>query len=260
MRTFVKDSKKVLEFTENSWKTTETIKKNLKIESSLLGLLSHLNSLGFLENEVMDEMSPITSSKWRTTKEGTSFLRLIKKKRLDFRKSEKDEEKAVVMSIPMEFKNEFLKDHKEVRLTQEVLKTLVIEAQKEIKIMSPFIDATITSLLSDLKKDVNVKIITTAKTDEKDKIIKNYILTRLEKQNENIEVKYIKKSEEGTQLYQIHAKMIISDDKLCYVGSANIIETSIFHNLELGLLISDPYLIDLLSDIFDNFFSLEIGK
>jgi cardiolipin synthase len=49
----------------------------------------------------------------------------------------------------------------------------------------------------------------------------------------------------------VHAKDIVADERLAFVGSENISTESLDHNREVGLLIGDPQAIQELEDTFN---------
>ena len=61
---------------------------------------------------------------------------------------------------------------------------------------------------------------------------------RLEKENNLSIVDYHLLSESGKILSSTHAKIIISDDKLAYIGSAELRKNSLIANFEVGCLLS----------------------
>jgi cardiolipin synthase/putative cardiolipin synthase len=44
----------------------------------------------------------------------------------------------------------------------------------------------------------------------------------------------------GRQAYATHAKMLVVDRQLCYIGSANLTVTSLSSNFELGIVLEGP--------------------
>ena len=62
-------------------------------------------------------------------------------------------------------------------------------------------------------------------------------------------------SKEGTSLY-IHAKVILSDYQTpgqeVYIGSENLAPVSLNKNRELGILVSEPFILDSIESVFLN--------
>jgi cardiolipin synthase A/B len=54
---------------------------------------------------------------------------------------------------------------------------------------------------------------------------------------------------EDPQLY-MHAKIIVMDNKIAFVGSENISEQSLDQNRELGILVADPSALNRLQTTF----------
>ncbi len=67
-------------------------------------------------------------------------------------------------------------------------------------------------------------------------------------------VRYLHEKHATAQMFQLHAKMILADSSMAYVGSANMTDTSLHYNLELGVTLEDPELIARLHAIFDYVF------
>jgi phosphatidylserine/phosphatidylglycerophosphate/cardiolipin synthase-like enzyme len=83
-------------------------------------------------------------------------------------------------------------------------------------------------------------------------------LGRIAGAHPNFRMRYLcERNEFGAQQTQIHAKVFIADNRQAYVGSANLTETSLIHNLELGLLVEDTNLVTELRrvflDVYENF-------
>lgn len=60
-------------------------------------------------------------------------------------------------------------------------------------------------------------------------------------------------SETGLQAFATHAKVAIADDDFCYIGSANLTETSLATNFEMGVLIRGDIVGDV-TRLFDRMF------
>lgn len=59
----------------------------------------------------------------------------------------------------------------------------------------------------------------------------------------------------GAKNFYIHAKMILVDERIAFVGSENFSNTSLNDNRELGIIISDPDIIQTLSTTFTSDFA-----
>lgn len=215
-----------------------------KVEGVSTSLLKNLERIGFIQR---DESSKLFSScKWILTKEGKSFTKFKEKV-----SEEAGEINKIVMTLPPKIKEEILKRHPEINLTNKIFKELLIKSTTKIRILSPYIDASIIDYIKEIPEDVEIKFLTTLS-----KYGKNPILERLKQTRRNLEIKYLSEYVGNVQQFQIHAKIIISDEKEIYIGSANFKETSILYNLESGLISKDKDLIKKYSSIFDDIFSL----
>ena len=117
----------------------------------------------------------------------------------------------------------------------------------DLRIICPYIDQSIDALLqAPLENNARIRFITRPQDRA------SPTLRRI--QDNGVVVRYIREESEGTQIYQVHAKAIIADDRLAYVGSSNLTSTSLYHNFELGLLVSQPAMVQLLIEIFDDLF------
>lgn len=65
-----------------------------------------------------------------------------------------------------------------------------------------------------------------------------------------LEVRYVVEHRHKAQMFQMHAKLVCIDSRAAYVGSANLTDTSIHYNLELGLLTRDPGEVATLESLF----------
>ena len=61
-------------------------------------------------------------------------------------------------------------------------------------------------------------------------------------------------SKTGRQAVATHAKVVIADEELCYIGSANLTRTSLSSNFELGVILRGEFVSDV-ADVFDQVFN-----
>lgn len=134
------------------------------------------------------------------------------------------------------------------RTTERVFQELIAEAREVVKVFSPYVDPTFTGLTC--VASVPIRIVTTVREG---RIKSNPVLERCS-QNRPVSVRYLYEKKSGSQMYQLHAKMILCDRRAAYVGSANFTDTSLRYNLELGLYIEDLAVIDDLHRLFDHVF------
>ena len=140
----------------------------------------------------------------------------------------------IVVSLPPQIREEFISKLPFVVSTYEGFNNLFKRGRKIIKIFSPFVDPTFTGFVQNVK--CPVKIITTC--DEKRGIKGNCYLERCATDRE-IFVRYIVQRKSKMHMFQMHAKLILVDSNLAYIGSANLTDTSIHYNFELGVTVSD---------------------
>lgn len=218
---------------------------NEKGITNSLDLLVDLENIGFIERVEKDVLR-ISQIHWSITNNGKSFLRIYS------RLTEKDDFE-VVMTIPPTFSKDLIKKHPFIKKTELAIKQLFSQAKNEIRVLSPYVDASIISFIDNVKPSVLIKIITLPSSFGAGK---NTILERL-KSKKNIQIKYIQEIKERTQIYQIHAKITIVDQSVIYIGSANFKDTSIYYNLESGVTFKDETLIakytKIYDDIYDNY-------
>jgi len=131
----------------------------------------------------------------------------------------------------------------------------VIEiAKRELKIMSPIIDAyafypLVTKILN--SRELNIKILTELKKSRD----LPYLLGPLKSGNASIEVRDVARSMkyEGYEMkaFGIHAKLIIADNEMALIGSFNLSRHHYLVDFDIGFLISDPETVAELSSIFN---------
>ena len=86
------------------------------------------------------------------------------------------------------------------------------------------------------------------------------ILVKNEKKFHNLKIlRYHLSGERGTVFSSTHAKMLIADNSLAYIGSAEVRKNSILANFEVGCLISDESVFGL-CEVFDLMFNMGIKK
>jgi hypothetical protein len=150
--------------------------------------------------------------------------------------------------------------------TIDCFKTLIDSSSSIIRICSPFMQSDVIDddafpdlidcMSNALNRNVKVRILTRdLKTRGEREIAWILKLTKsLEKENNLAIVDYHLLSESGKILSSTHAKIIISDDKLAYVGSAELRKNSLIANFEVGCLLSGSQVTGL-CEIFDTMFS-----
>jgi phosphatidylserine/phosphatidylglycerophosphate/cardiolipin synthase-like enzyme len=132
--------------------------------------------------------------------------------------------------------------------SDQVFRRLLEAAKKSLKIFSPYVDNSFTGMAQDAR--VPIQVVTSLR-DNKQKscpVLERFASTR------PLAVRYLREVQGKVQMYQLHAKTILADDALAYIGSANFTDTSLHYNFELGLLTEDRAVITRLHAIFDYVF------
>jgi len=135
-----------------------------------------------------------------------------------------------------------------VLTTDVVFRRLLESARKSLKIFSPYVDNSFTGMAQAAK--VPIQVVTTLR-DAKMKsspVLERFATTR------PLAVRYLCEKQGKAQMYQLHAKMILADDAMAYLGSANFTDTSLHYNFELGLYIEDRDVLGRLHALFDYVF------
>lgn len=130
--------------------------------------------------------------------------------------------------------------------TWDAVENLFQSARRSVKILCPYVDPTVTALIRSCRAEV--AIVTTAREGRRTE--PNPVLERLADSG-RVLVRYLVRRRRGTHLFQVHAKMILCDRAVAYVGSANLTDTSLRYNLELGLVTRDPAEIAALDALFE---------
>lgn len=214
-----------------------------KIPGVDVDLIKNLEGIGFIQRE--GESRLISSCKWKLTEEGKSFLKF--KQIID---KQKEESYKIVMTLPPKFKDVILSRHKNILLTDKSIKDLFSNSKDKLRILSPYVDASVIDYLKDVDNNVKIQFLTVPS-----RYGNNPVLERLKQSMKNLEVKYMFESKDEVQQFQIHAKIIISDDKDIYIGSANFRDTSMLYNLESGIISNDKKLISEYISIYDDIYS-----
>ena len=154
----------------------------------------------------------------------------------------------VVVSLPHEQKGAIGGRLTDALQTEDVFRELICGAQEIVKIFSPYVDPTFTGMVSEAK--VPIRIVTTLREGrlKSSPVLERCATTR------PLAVRYLHEKRNGSQMFQLHAKMILSDRVAAYVGSANFTDTSLRYNLELGLYVAEREVIDELHRLFDYLF------
>jgi cardiolipin synthase/putative cardiolipin synthase len=151
-----------------------------------------------------------------------------------------------------------------VGLLYPALKRLILGAQKELAIVSPFFDPFGTLQLTDdliaaAKRGVQIRIVTRTEESMDENVTTTSSIKLLTDAfsaagvEHLLQVRSYHKTNEETfkQIFSVHAKLLISDDVSGYVGSANITSTSLYSNFEAGVILRGEQ-VKVLLQLFEN--------
>jgi len=151
-----------------------------------------------------------------------------------------------VVTLPPALREHYLQG---LQTTASVLADLFSSARRSLKVMAPYVDPTFTALVAATKAPV--RIVTTPSPGRPPR--PNPVLERCASMYD-LAVRYLNERRDRALIFQMHAKLVIADGERAYVGSANLTDTSIHYNLELGLLVAAPEVLQPLERLFDYFF------
>lgn len=155
----------------------------------------------------------------------------------------------IVMSLPPAWAEAVHGFAPGVERTAAALSELFASAKRSLKIFAPYVDPTFTALAAAVRAPI--RIVTTPASGRPAR--PNPVLERCTTTC-NLAVRYLNERRDRALLFQMHAKMILADGERAYVGSANLTDTSVHYNLELGLLVEDREIVASLERVFDFFF------
>jgi len=219
------------------------LSKALKKEESstihMVPVIMMLKELGFIRAVSAADM-PVSEVIYEITKTGKAFLKYAKTSGKPIRE---EINAYLVLTVP---KYALTGTHENILETKEVLETLLIQANEEVLIMSPYIDASLIPFLERIKEHVKTYILL-SDIDEK-------LLNSLKRLKEN-KLTHLKLGlthlyDGRSQVFQLHAKCICVDKENVFITSANLKETSIYHNIELGVVFLDRRIAEQVRDIF----------
>lgn len=127
------------------------------------------------------------------------------------------------------------------RSLSEAVKQIFLSAKQKLRIITPYIDMLLVSELLDLhQKGVNVIIITRNKKDFAGKDTK----TAFDHIHDDL-----KKNHRANDL--IHSRILICDDTIALVSSADLTQDSLIGQFNAGTILSDASIIKKLNNYFD---------
>lgn len=143
---------------------------------------------------------------------------------------------------------------------KEAFKKVIRSTKKELRIISPYIQGDILSkdtfpelkniLTELLRNDVSIKLMTREINKKNAKEIKWLLDIANEVDPELLEIVDYYISKKNRLYSSTHAKIIISDKKIAYLGSGELRKNSLKSNLEIGSLIEGDVVTGL-CEIFD---------
>lgn len=214
----------------------------------LSSVLLCAEALGFVERTFEDDVSPVGDAAWSLSATGQRFLRFFHDSAVAAETSPSPIQ--VVITVPAQVRQEFELRNLSLVRTQECIAELLRSSSDELLIFSPYIDACFAHMSACISPGAAVRLVTTT-ASERFGTKPHPALARIVTAHPNFQMRYLfERNEFGGQQTQIHAKLIISDAKQAYVGSANLTETSLIHNLELGVLVQDTHVVKELRRIF----------
>jgi len=136
----------------------------------------------------------------------------------------------------------------QVRSIPDIASTIrnqVFDANSSVRIANPYFDPSL-ELVSDLaslpRRGVKTKLLTRETADEEGdtRMTLNKMWDLIDEEHrDNFEVRdlYRWDKKQGSQAFATHAKIVIVDERVCYVGSANLTDTSLSTNFEFGVIV-----------------------
>lgn len=148
-----------------------------------------------------------------------------------------------------------------IKWTNETFEDLVRKAEREVIIMTPFLDKAGANFLLRLirAKEPAVRMTVILRfLDSRNSEIYHEISNELSGSNIKV-VDYSIEREGSKMLETFHAKVILADDRYCYLGSSNLDKYSIDNSMELGALITGDS-VRLLKNLMDIIVSISKEK
>jgi cardiolipin synthase/putative cardiolipin synthase len=140
------------------------------------------------------------------------------------------------------------------------LRSSLLDAEETVRLANPYFDPD-QQVIDDISRlparGVDTRILTRQVepgTDRHD-VLERMLAGLTPSGRRNLQVRELFQldSRTGRQAYATHAKMLIVDQELCYIGSANLTVTSLSTNFELGIVLDGPE-VATATDVFDAVF------
>jgi len=155
---------------------------------------------------------------------------------------------GLVLSTPVPLRGPLELRAPDIQATADVFRRLLESARTSIKIFSPYVDPTFTALAEAARAPIQVVTTLRESRMKSSPVLERLATTR------PLAVRYLHEKHAKSQMFQLHAKMILVDSSVAYIGSANFTDTSLHYNLELGVTIEDPPALARLHAVFDYVF------
>ncbi|WP_169802679.1 phospholipase D-like domain-containing protein [Halalkalicoccus paucihalophilus] len=161
-------------------------------------------------------------------------------------------------TFPPEITDEVLTN---VRPLSDDLRTLFFGADSLVRIANPYFDpnpSVVGDIASLANRGVKTKILTRETNSASLNLVSalNSVYEGIDPPNRHrLKVRdlYERDGETGRQAYATHAKIAIADSEVCYIGSANLTDTSLSNNFELGVLLRGEN-VKVATEVFDTVF------
>ncbi|HXG60390.1 MAG TPA: phospholipase D-like domain-containing protein [Planctomycetota bacterium] len=155
---------------------------------------------------------------------------------------------SLVLSLPAPLRGPVEERLPGILSTAEVFRRLFAEAQTSVKVFSPYVDPTFTSLAQSARAPIQIVTTLREARQRSNPVLERFASAR------PLAVRYLHEKHARAQMFQLHAKMILADSSRAYLGSANLTDTSLHYNFELGIYLEDRDLVGRLHALFDYVF------
>lgn len=153
--------------------------------------------------------------------------------------------------------------NKDIQPISDNLRRMIFDAELEVRIANPYFDpspAVVGDIASLANRGVQTKILTreTSSANANLRQSLNSMYESIDSCSKNklrVRDLYKTNSTTGQQDFATHAKIVVVDREICYLGSANLTETSLSDNFELGVILREE-IVESVSSIFDDVFRL----
>lgn len=152
----------------------------------------------------------------------------------------------LVVSIPPALREHIQDGAPPITRTYDAFARAFSTSRQLLRVMVPYVDPSFTALAA--LTTAPIRVLTTAGEGQGNRA--SPVLERCAALRD-VTVRYLTERHDRALLYQVHSKLIIADNRAAYVGSANLTDTSIHYNLELGLWTEDRETVSRLARFFD---------